>query len=657
MSDSDDDHLQIVRKKRRALPNIRTFLDDEAEHSDDDLECEFDGSPVEGLFCGQEEENETPPSPTAYRRLNQSSCELEEDEEDVVFSHYRKMQVRLCDDNISRLDSIIRAAESAESPTQFADDDDQSVVESVVTDRSLPATQSVVASQSDDAIAEVVQATRADRVSKGVCVADDRCRKATWAITFFPQVNPGDVVRLPSGEWTLVEEARERFKGFPVELQRVIAHPYSPVMAMGGQYECAPSTGTFHFQGWFQCYAKDNSKNYKPSAPNCASRLRSLIADDQKMFTVDGLRLHNVIQKFDVMPCSTSPRQLRDYCESEFKDGRPKRAFPHAPLYYSVFNDPADAQDAAKGSALDQVVALGMSGVPYLDMVAKTGKVGFMHTRNYQTLVSAVEAKKPRLESRCQKWWCRHPPVTEVLGRRLAEKRGMDYNEFNAKIGSGCGTGIIYSYGQGGTGKSTFSKLVALWQNKGSVYFKLPGEFWGAVNGESYNGQTGVVFHEMGPHYFPGKYPLLEFKRIVDCTDCSVPTKNGNAVLRATNFYMDSNYDPVQLFAMLLPPRMTELEAEIEYGAYSRRFKQIFYYSKPNSAFPGPTRVIGKSMPPWTSIRSFLMTSLQQQTRTGISADSNYSMPDQVGIVDLVNTHRYLEEEALMYQTEQELLL
>jgi len=214
----------------------------------------------------------------------------------------------------------------------------------------------------------------------------------------------------------------------------------------------------------------------------------------------------------------------------------------------------------------------------------------------------------------------------------------------------------MYSYGPGGTGKSTFTKLVSLYQNKGDVYFKLPGDYWGAVNGESYSGQKGVVFHEMGPHYFPGKHPLLEFKRIIDCTDCTVPTKNGNVSLSATKFYMDSNYDPVQLFSMMLPAKMTESEVELEYGAYCRRFKSIYCYSKPNSAFPGPTRVIGKTMPPWTSIRSFLMTSLQQQTRTGISEISTYSLPD-VTSVQANNTHRFLEEEAIIYQTEQELLM
>ena len=652
-------------KKRKPSPYIQSFLDVEAEADSGASDDELDGSFVSGLFCQSGSENQTPPSPSSYRRYY-----FEEDsDEDPVRAHYRRLHWRKAASAEARADAIIAQFEASpptggESPTQLEDFDDRSVngscrqssqefdgesVGSVMTQASL-------ATQVDDEVAQVIATSRAASVKAGVCSADERQRKSTYAITYFPTVNPGEIVRDAAGAWTLVEAARSRFVGFPGELSRLMNHPYSPIMSMGGQYECAPGTGTFHFQGWFQCYDKANQKQYKPDQANMASRLRRIFADDPTMFSVDGLRLRDVVQRFDVQPCATSPKQLREYCEAEFKEGKAKRAFPHKPLYYSIYGDSVNGQNAATGSAVDQVVALGLAGVPYIDMIAKTGKVGFMQTRNYQTLAAAVQAKKPKLASRCEKWWCRHPPVTENLGRVLAAKRGMEYNDFNDKINSGCDSGVMYSYGEGGTGKSTFTKLVSLYQNKGDVYFKLPGEFWGAVSGESYSGQKGVVFHEMGPHYFTGRYPLLEFKRIIDCTDCTVPTKNGNVSLRATKFYMDSNYDPVQLFAMMLPAKMTESEVELEYGAYSRRFKSIYFYSKPNSVHPGPTRVIGKSMPTWTSIRSFLMTSLQQQTRTGILASSTYSMPDQTS-VEAGNTHRLLEEEALIYQTEQELMM
>ncbi len=662
MSDSDEDSVQIVRKKRRVLPNIRTFLDDEAERSSDGSDDEFDGSPVEGLFASTQEENQTPDSPSFYRACRESSQEFEESgEEDPDLLAYRRHHYNLARASEERyqrlLDDLSDDELTQHVPTQrippctqmeSVDDDDQSV-----------ASQITLATQSDDAIQQVVASKVHDGVNAKVLDPNDKARKCTFCLTHFPIIPEGEVTPGPNGTWIVSDTVRDSFIGkFPPVLLRLQQHAKSPIRAMGGQYECAPDKGTFHFQGWFQTFDKQTRVQHKYAEANMAALLRKLVADDATMFPKDGFKLRGVDPKFYLKGCISTVKALRDYCSEEFKNGKPKRAFPHTPLYWSKFTDDhVDDAGETHVSPLEQVVQLGLHGVPYLEMVQKTGKTGFMHTRNYQTLLASVESTKPKCGSRCGKWYCMHPPVHRELGEVLARKRGLEYNEFNDFITQGCDNGIMYCYGDGGTGKSTFTKMVSLWQNKGDVYFKSPGEYWGSAMGDCYRGERGVVFHEMGPHYFPSKDPLQEFKRIVDCTNCTVNVKNGSAPLKATQFYMDSNIDPIELFIRLLPVRITEENLKIEYGAYTRRFKRIFHYTRSNLPHPGPTRVVGKTFPPWPTIRAFLMTSLQGQTRTGISSDLSYSLPDVESIENAQTTHRMMYENAVIYQTECDMFL
>lgn len=100
---------------------------------------------------------------------------------------------------------------------------------------------------------------------------------------------------------------------------------------------------------------------------------------------------------------------------------------------------------------------------------------------------------------------------------------------------------IHYYWGQPGIGKSTLVEaLICEEADKGNVYIaKESKEGWFC----RYAGQTIVVFDE-----FKGIFPLHLMLQLLSKGRLTLPVKGGDTIIKATEFYFTSNFQPHQVY-------------------------------------------------------------------------------------------------------------
>jgi len=442
---------------------------------------------------------------------------------------------------------------------------------------------------------------RDDPVGKGVLGAD-----GVW------QPTAAHLALCMRGDKTVMTPSMERIRN----------HPSAQMCKLGGQWEYAPSTGILHFQGYIQCMTKPSKKNpeskqFKAVAAVYASRLRECHADDAAMESVDGYRLADKSFNFNLSPGIDVRKMVVYSTRLTNPDGSVKRAFGDAVLW--ALNE-SMTDEVRCGSSLGQMTSMILGGQTPLDTLARFPGQGMQYWRNMQGIAAEVKNKRSDMGSlrRCGNPFCGLPMCDEVTARSRAEMLDMTYNDYVEKANSPCDVGAMYSYGEAGTGKSTFSFAVAKMENPGGVFVKPGDAYWGSLAGKKYEGEEGLVIHDVAVGHFAGGggKPFDNFKNVVDCTHLSVPLKGGTVPCYVKRFYFDGNIDPCSFFLDLIGEGKQDHVYSMEYPAFRRRIKVLFYYSR---SADGAVRCVGQTMP---TLQSFLKT-LSLRRKWLISKDSS----------------------------------
>jgi len=405
-------------------------------------------------------------------------------------------------------------------------------------------------------------------------------------------------------------------------MERVKRHPTAQICRMGGQWEYAPSTGTLHFQGYIQCMSKPTKKNpeskqFKAVAATMAARLRECHDDDGAMSAVDGYKLADVPFRFNLSPGIDVRKMIVYSTRLTNPDGSVKRAFGDA-VSWALNESMTD--EVRLGPALGQMTSMLLGGSSTLDTLVRFPAQGMQYYRNMREIAQEVRSQRNDAGTlrRCLNPFCGLPQCDEMTARSRADLLGMTYNEYVAKANAPCDVGAMYSYGEAGTGKSSFSMSVANMENPGDVYVKPADAYWGSNSGKKYEGEKALVIHDVAAGHFAssGGKPFDNFKNVVDCTHLSVPTKGGTVPCYVNKFYFDGNIDPCSLFLDMIGDGKLEHVYSAEYPAFRRRIKKLFYYSR---SADGAVTSVGQTMP---TLQSFLRT-LSLRRRWTASKDSS----------------------------------
>lgn len=470
------------------------------------------------------------------------------------------------------------------------------------------ATGSVITQASPDPFSEM--APLPDGVSSTV---DFSARSGTFAVTYWCPDEPA-TERAPEGHWLPVAAHVAKYcpngeTVFPAQLARVMRHPDMRICCVGGQYEYCPGTGKLHFQCFFQHFGRPTKKNpgsveTKPALKTFIANMRRCVIDDAVMRERDGLTLADEEFKFNAMMAQFPPR-LRVYCSRVLNpDGTVKRAFGDF-LEWSINASMTD--EVRNGSTLGQMAACLQGGMAPLDVLDRFPSQGLQFWRNAQHIHAEVKARQQDTGTlrRCLNPYCGLPMCDEPTARTRAGQLGISYNEYVENSTKPCDVGVMYSYGDAGTGKSSFSLALAQQENPtDGVYVKSADAFWGANTGSKYEGERALVIHDVSVTHFAsggGRY-FDNFKNVVDCTHLSVPVKGGTVPCRVNKFYFDGNVDPCSFFLDMMGDTVTEDRLKTEYPAFRRRIKAVFCY---RMSADGLVTTVGQTMP---TLDSFLKT-------------------------------------------------
>jgi len=441
----------------------------------------------------------------------------------------------------------------------------------------------------------------------GLCgpPVDSSARSSSWSLTYFPPLAEcpvGSVIVSPiTGLWEVSRSVLDRFPGdvLPPEILRFLRHPDAKCATFDGQWEVCPETLQLHLQGCLQTFGpgkKSPGAHYRPTDGIFAAKIRACFADDEVMSSVDGLVCLNKPFRFHVEACISHPTKLKAYCTRLLNvDGSPKRAYGQ-PLHWSL--NPSMSTEVRLGSTLCQVGSMVMGGVAPLEIARLQPGVGLQYWGNLNKISSAVREQTQNTGTlrRCLMPYCGQPGCTEAVGRDRAERLGITYNEYLLESSVVCSPDSMYLYGAAGTGKSSASAAVAHLENPEGYFVKPCDSYWGSLGGECYIGERGMLCHDVNAGHFAasGCLPYQNFKNIVDCTNVTVPIKNGSARLRVNKFYFDSNRCPCSFFLDLIGDRVMEDQLRDEYPAFSRRIRRLYYFSKSDD---GLVSIIGQTMP------------------------------------------------------------
>jgi len=423
---------------------------------------------------------------------------------------------------------------------------------------------------------------------------------------------PAHLALCMSGDKTIMTPSMERVK----------RHPTAQICRMGGQWEYAPSTGTLHFQGFIQCMSKPTKKNpeskqFKAVAATMASRLRDCHDDDGAMSAVDGYKMADVEFRFNLSPGIDVRKMIVYSTRLTNPDGSVKRAFGDA-VSWALNESMTD--EVRVGPALGQMTSMLLGGSSTLDTLVRFPAQGMQYYRNMREIAQEVKSQRNDAGTlrRCLNPFCGLPQCDEMTARSRADLLGITYNEYVAKANAPCDVGAMYSYGEAGTGKSSFSMSVANMENPGDVYVKPADAYWGSNSGKKYEGEKALVIHDVAAGHFAssGGKPFDNFKNVVDCTHLSVPTKGGTVPCYVNKFYFDGNVDPCSLFLDMIGDGKLEHVYSAEYPAFRRRINKLFYYSR---SADGAVTSVGQTMP---TLQSFLRT-LSLRRRWTASKDSS----------------------------------
>jgi len=664
----------LNNKRKPSLPAkvVRSFsryVDDQAGCSDDDSGAESDGSPVSDLFASSDEESG---DVHAYRRLNQSYDSLaptpggdDSDDSSSAYHSFAPSSARERSFSLSQSDDgddggdprhhrhhlPLSMQRTVESPTQKlslpdhtfrrtkkvarrkrvldSDDDESPVTQEDCRESSQEMSDgetSVQVSAGGSAVNELFP----QDVEFGDGKYDCKSRVGSFCFVVFPydKTDPaGKGVLGPDGVWTPTPAhlamcmSGDKTIMIP-SMERVKRHPSAQICRMGGQWEYAPSTGTLHFQGYIQCMTKPTKKNpeskqFKAVAATMAARLRECHDDDGAMSAIDGFKLADVPFRFNLSPGIDVRKMIVYSTRLTNPDGTVKRAFGDA-VSWALNESMTD--EVRTGPALGQMTSMLLGGSSTLDTLIRFPAQGMQYYRNMREI--AQEVKNQRNDSgtlrRCLNPFCGLPQCDEVTARSRADMLGMTYNEYVEKANVPCSIGAMYSYGEAGTGKSSFTMAVANLENPDDVYVKPADAFWGSNSGKKYEGEKALVIHDVAAGHFAsgGGKPFDNFKNVVDCTHLSVPTKGGTVPCYVNKFYFDGNIDPCSFFLDMIGDTKQDHIYAVEYPAFRRRINKLFYYSR---SADGAVSCVGQTMP---TLQSFLRT-LSSRRRWMASKDSS----------------------------------